>query len=494
MTPDPGDDGAPVVIGVDVATADVRVVCVDAYGVVRARGTAALPPPRRGDDGASDQDARAWWPATVSAIRAALAALPGGGERVRGLAIAATSGTVALVDAAGEPLGPALMYDDRRAADLTAVAYEAGRGRFVALGLQSSGIGAVGRIAWLVGQHRAVESAARLCHTSDLLGWRLTGAPVPADWNSALKSGFDAARGEWVHEALEAVGVASSVLPDVLAPGTAVGHVSAAASLQTGLPVTCEVHLGTTDGCAGQLACGAVTPGHFVGVLGTTYVLKGVSRDLAIDPSGALYSHRHPDGWWLPGGASNTGGEALSGWPRGELARLDEAAADRGPASSVSYPLRRPGERFPFSSAGARGFDIGEPTDDIDRYRAALEGVAFLERLALQRVQTLGIAFQPPLTAAGGGNRSDVWLGIRATVLGHPVRVVDSAETAFGAALLAATGTLHRDLASATAAMVPSGRVVEPTASAAPALEASYARFTEALTDRGWIDASATTG
>ncbi len=67
-----------------------------------------------------------------------------------------------------------------------------------------------------------------------------------------------------------------------------------------------------TDGCAGQIATGAVEPGQFVGVLGTTYVLKGVTRELVTDPAGALYSHRHPDGWWLPGGASNTGGEALA--------------------------------------------------------------------------------------------------------------------------------------------------------------------------------------
>lgn len=484
----PGDDRAPVVMGIDVATADVRVVCVDATGAVLARGSAALSAPQRGDDGASEQDAISWWPATVSAMRESLSALPGGGSRVRGLAIAATSGTVVLVGADGVPLGPALMYDDRRAADLTAVAFDAASDRFAALGLRGSGIGAVGRIGWLVARHREqAEASARLCHSGDLLGWRLTGAPVPADWNSALKSGFDAARGEWVHCALDALDVPASVLPAVLAPGTPVGVVSAAVAAETGLPTTCEVRLGTTDGCAGQLACGAVSPGHFVGVLGTTYVLKGVSRELVVDPTGALYSHRHPDGWWLPGGASNTGGEALARWLRSELPGLDEAAAARGPASIVSYPLRRDGERFPFTSPAARGFQTAEPLDETDRYRAALEGVAFLERLALEHVQALGFAVEPPLTAAGGGNHSEVWLRIRATVLGSSIRVVDSAETAFGAALLAAAGTLHRDLASATRAMVPVGRSVDPIPHEAAALEASYGRFTAALVERGWL-------
>ncbi|NEE36342.1 carbohydrate kinase, partial [Streptomyces sp. SID7982] len=76
------------------------------------------------------------------------------------------------------------------------------------------------------------------------------------------------------------------------------------------------------------------------------------------------------------------------------------------------------------------------------------------ERLALDRVERLGIPVLGPLHAAGGGSRSAVWTAIRATVLDRPVRVVQRAETAFGAALLAATGTLHEDLAASAAAMV----------------------------------------
>lgn len=489
--PHKGDDGTAVVLGIDVATADVRVVCVDAGGRVVARGSDALPAPERLEAGGSQQDAGAWWPATVRAVRSALETLPGGGARVRGLAVAATSGTVALVDTQRRPVGPALMYDDQRGAAITARGYAAASERFARLGLRSSGIGAIGRIGWLVQEYAdEVRRGGRICHTGDLLGWHLVGSPVPADWNSALKSGYDAMAHEWVGTALQAVGVAVEVMPLVLAPGTPIGTVSRDAADQTGLPQTCEVHLGTTDGCAGQLACGTVLPGQFVGVLGTTYVLKGVTRDLVPDPAGTLYSHRHPDGWWLPGGASNTGGEALARWPRETLRRLDEAAAARGPSSIVSYPLQREGERFPFVAPEARGFQVGEPQDDADGYRAALEGVAFLERQAVDRVRALGIPVEPPLTAAGGGSRSDVWLRIRATLLGHRVRVVDTAETAFGAALLAASGSLYADLSTATAAMVPAGRFVEPVADEYHALEQSYATFIRALHDRGWCTVS----
>ncbi|NDZ80769.1 carbohydrate kinase, partial [Streptomyces sp. SID10853] len=50
----------PVVAGVDVATAAVRVVCADARGRVLAAARAPITPPVRGAAGRSEQDARSW--------------------------------------------------------------------------------------------------------------------------------------------------------------------------------------------------------------------------------------------------------------------------------------------------------------------------------------------------------------------------------------------------------------------------------------------------
>lgn len=474
-----------VVAGIDIATAAVRVVCVDGQGRIRAEAREPLPPPRRGAGGRSEQDARAWWPAVAATLRQATAALPSGGREVVAVATSATSGTVVLADGAGEPVGPALMYDDRRAAELNARAQRVGAPRWQALGLSVGPTAALGRIAWLAAEEE--DDDGKLLHTPDLIGRRLTGGPVATDWSHALKSGYDARLGEWPAEVLDALGVPPGWLPPVQPPATEVGTVCAAAAHETGLPVGCSVRLGMTDGCAGQIATGAVRPGQFVGVLGTTYVLKGVTRELVHDPTGALYSHRHPDGWWLPGGASNTGGEALAHVPADRLPALDRAAAARGPASVVTYPLRREGERFPFVSGEARGFVLGTPADEADRHRAELEGVAFLERLAIERVRELGVPVEGPLWAAGGGSRSALWTRVRATALGMPLRVADHAETAFGAALLAASGTLHPDLAASAAAMVRTGRDIDPDETERAALDESYAAFTAALRERGWL-------
>ncbi|WP_328335129.1 FGGY-family carbohydrate kinase [Streptomyces sp. NBC_00455] len=474
----------PVVAGVDVATAAVRVVCADGRGRVLAEARVPIAPPERREGGRSEQDARSWWPATAGALRQATAALPGGGREVTAVAVSATSGTLVPTGPDGEPAGPALMYDDRSAAEVNARAQELGAARWRALGLTVGPTAALGKLVGLAA--RALPGQLVL-HTPDLIGLKLTGHPVATDWSHALKSGYDPRAGEWATEVFDSFDVPSRLLPAVQAPGTRSGAVSAWAAAETGLPAGCEVRLGMTDGCAGQIATGAVDPSRFVGVLGTTYVLKGVTRELVTDPAGALYSHRHPDGWWLPGGASNTGGEAVTGVAAARLPGLDAAAEAQGPAGCVAYPLRREGERFPFVSGAARGFRVGTPRDDTDEYRAALEGVAFLERLAVERVQALGIEVRGPLYAAGGGSRSAVWNRIRATVLNRPLSVAERAETAFGAALLAASGTLHPDLSAAVAAMVGAGRTVDPVERERAALDASYERFVTELRARGWL-------
>jgi ribulose kinase len=68
-----------------------------------------------------------------------------------------------------------------------------------------------------------------------------------------------------------------------------------------------------------------------------------------------------------------------------------------------------------------------------------------------------------------------------------PLRVAANADTAFGAALLAAAGSVHRDLAAASTAMVAAGDLVEPDLAERDALERSYHRFVDSLAERGWI-------
>ena len=485
MTP-PLED---LVAGVDVATGDVRVAVADSEGHVRAFATESLPEQSRPRDGWSEQDPQAWWPCVASALRGVTEELGPDRERIVSLAVSATSGTVMVADDDGQPVGPALMYDDQRASAQAEKAQEAGSRRWESLGLRVSASFGLPKWAWLLEQPEVAARASRVWHVPDLVLARLTGEPQPTDTSHALKSGYDPLRHEWAEEALEALGVPAELLPEVATPTAVVGSVSDDASSETGVPAGCQVRLGMTDSCASQVAAGADHPGSYVSVLGTTLALKGASEDLLHDPTGAVYSHRHPDGWWLPGGASNTGGAALAElFPDADLASMDRQAAEHGPAGCVSYPLTGRGERFPFVQPEARGFCDGTPQSDVERYRATLEGVAFLERLAYAHLSHLGAPPEQSVVVAGAASRSQVWNQVRATALGLPLLVPARAETSFGACILAATGSIHETLSDASAAMVRLEGQVDPSDEERERLDENYRRFVAALQERGWID------
>lgn len=459
-------------VGVDLATAEARAVALDAAGRELAWGRAPLPQPVSPRPGWWEQDAAAWWPAVVAALVQLTSALGERSASIAAVAVSATSGTVAALDSAGRPCGPALTYADQRATG------EAARAGVPA----TSGLA---KWAWLAAHH---PSAARLVHAPDVVVGELVGATAPTDWSHALKSGYDPEAGAWPLDSATAAGLDPSRLPEVLRPATCVGTVAPAAAATTGLPVACEVRLGMTDGCAAQLAAGAATPGRFVSVLGTTLVLKGASVRRIEDGTGAVYSHRHPGGWWLPGGASNVGGGALVAalLAGRDLLGMDTAAEARGPARAVVYPLLGMGERFPFAAPGAERFVVGDVADPVELYRAVMEGVAFVERAGFERLADLGAVAEPPVVVMGGGSRSPVWNRIRATVLGKPLLALMGATTARGAALLATAGALHPDLASAAKAMALGGREIEPEDGEREALEDSYRRFLAEVTSRGW--------
>ncbi|MEU0588845.1 FGGY family carbohydrate kinase [Streptomyces sp. NPDC006132] len=464
-------------LGIDLGTQSVRALLVTADGTVLGSGSAPLTGRREGVR--HEQDPVRWWQALCTASRAALGAAPPG-TPVGGLAVCGTSGTVLLTDGSGRPVSPALMYDDGRAKA------EAARAREAGLAVQDTW--ALPKALRLVGEY---GPGLRLAHQPDLIVARLTGAPPPADSSHALKTGYDVEHESWPEVALAHLGVPDGLLPAVVRPGALLGEVRPAAADATGIPAGTPVLAGMTDGCAAQIASGALRPGSWNSVLGTTLVLKGATRDPVRDPTGVVYNHRAPDGTWLPGGASSVGAGALAAHvPDADPAAMDERARAFEPSGAVAYPLVSPGERFPFRAPDATPLLLGDPADDADRWAALLQGVGFAERLCLDYLHHLGAPLDGPLTFTGGGARSPYWNQLRADILGRPARVPEQTEPALGMAALAAYGVSGAGtLADTAARMVRVRTVLDPRPGRTAAFAEPYARLVRALRERGWLPA-----
>ncbi|GIH15788.1 FGGY-family carbohydrate kinase [Rugosimonospora africana] len=468
-------------LGIDVGTQGARAVLIDGSGGVLGQGSRPLTSVRA--PGRHEQDPRDWTDAVAGACRQALYGAPG--YRVAALAVCATSGTITVVDGRGRPLAPGLMYDDVRAGAQAEAANRAGAELWSRLGYRVQPSWALPKLLWLLAQRPALPPDARLRHQSDVVtGW-LAGNPVATDWSHALKSGYDLLELRWPAELLDALGVPQPLLPDVVAPGQVIGTVGVAAAAETGLPPGTPIVAGMTDGCASQLAAGVVAAGSWNCVLGTTLVFKGVTPALVRDPEGAVYSHRAADGSWLPGGASSVGAGYLAhAFGDADHERLDALARSVESTAPVLYPLVGRGERFPFVAPQAESFALGEISGTAEHYAAALQGVAFIERLGFDYLSHLGMPVDT-VTLTGGGSASRYWCQVQADVLGRPVSVTRHADAAFGMAVLASRRDSRQAGELARTAAKPV--VIEPRAHAAGAYTGRYLELVDELTRRAWL-------
>ena len=477
------DRPSEVWLGLDLGTQSARALAVTARGEVVGAGTQPLEGRRSGTR--HEQDPEAWWRAIAAASSEATQTL--GAAAVRGVAVDATSGTILLVDRAGAPITPGLMYDDARAAGYLDRVNAAGEHVWAQLGygrMQPSW--ALPKLLWLLEAYPRRPGGARLAHQADFVGGRLVGHEVPADLSNALKTGAHLIEERWPDAVMDSLGVPLDLLPRLVRSGTVIGAVGHAAAAATGIPAGTPVVAGMTDGCAAQLGAGALRPGRWNSVLGTTLVLKGVTHELIADPLGAVYSHRAPNGDWLPGGASSCGAGIIARDFAGrDLEALSRAASAYEPSAMLAYPLAAAGERFPFVDPEARGFTIGGDGSEADRFAAVLQGVGYVERLCYDYLELLGAPVGGDLLLTGGAARNEYWCQLRADILGRPVALPENSEPALGMAVLAAS--VGRDPADVAAEMVRIRVTIDPRSGSAGRFDASYVRLVEELESRGWL-------
>ena len=479
--------------GIDVGTQGARCILVGNDGRVLGEGecpfqgeAAALPA------GWFEQEPGSWTNAVKAALGQALSALdrgPSCGDRVAAVGVTSTSGSLCVLDAQRRPLVPAIMYNDSRSAPEAEAVQEAGKGLATRLGYRFGSSFALPKILWLRRNRPGVygQAALFLSPTDYIIGW-LTGNWARSDQTNALKWGYDLLEDRWPDFIEEGLGLSLARFPIVQKPATLAGNVTPERGAEVGLPEGVPVAAGMTDGCASQVSSGAVSPGQYTTTIGTTMVVKGVSERLLLDPMGRIYCHRHPAGWWLPGGASNTGAECLAAeFGPEETRNLSARALDSSPTDLVAYPLVGRGERFPFVSAAAQGFLLGAPRHRLELFASYLEGVACLERLAFETLTGLGAEIGDVVLSAGGGSRSDAWLQIRADTLSKTVQRPAVAGAAMGAAILAASLEEHPSLTDAVRAMVRIEREVEPRPGKVGAYTAKYERFRQECRERGYL-------
>ena len=479
----------PLFLGVDVSTTGVKALLVDDVGRVAASASSplALASPR---PLWSEQHPRDWWAATVASIRAALERSVIAPERIAAVGLTGQMHGLVLLDDAGEPLRPAILWNDQRtAAECDEIRARVGRERLIALTGNDALTGFTApKLLWV--RRHEPEVYARTRHIllpKDYVRYRLTGAYAldKADGSGTIL--FDLRARDWSPEMLAALDIPPAWLPPTFEGTEITSVVSADAAVVTGLPAGTPVVAGAGDQAAQAVGVGAVLPGAVALTLGTSGVVFAPTDAPLVEPEGRLHAFCHavPGRWHLMGVMLSAAGSLQ--WYRDTLApglpfEALMAEAEEAPPGSegLLFLPYLTGERTPHPDALARGAWVGLTSRHRRAHltRALLEGVAFGLRDGFALLRAAGLGAAGEVRVSGGGARSRLWRQILASVLGVELVSVAAAEgAAYGAALLAGVGAGAWPDVDAACTLVATGERIMPDADERAVYDHLYAHY-----------------
>jgi xylulokinase len=470
-------DAAPLVIGVDLGTGGPKVALAGARGDLIGLESASVPTRILPGAGA-EQDPDDWWHAVADCVRRLLASHPGSAERVKAICFSSQWGGTVPVDEQGRATHPALIWMDGRGAcyarevtggwpALPGSGYNARKLRaWVATtggAPTRTGQDPVGQTLWLAHQRPEAYMKARyLLDVPEYLTMRASGRAVATADTAVLRwctDNRDPRRVRWDVSLAAAAGIDLAKLPEIVAPATVAGTLTAQAALDLSVPADVKVITGTGDTTAAALGAGAVVdyvPHLYIGTSAwlTCHVphkKTDVFRNIAAMPSVV------PDRYWVAT-IQNVAGKAIDwlidnvldqhGPARSAqaLAELNALAAKAPPGShGVIFTPWLNGERTPVDDVTLRGgwLNLSLQTRREDLARAVFEGIAYNTRWMLDAVEHFTGRTGPrglgPIRFIGGGATSRLWCQTLADILRRPIDQVEhpAAANARGAALLA---------------------------------------------------------
>ncbi|WP_426688318.1 xylulokinase [Rhodanobacter ginsengiterrae] len=434
-------------IGIDLGTSGVKAVLLDRGGALRASALAPLsvsqPHPRW-----SEQDPEQWWQATLTAMDQLLqqvVQLDMSPAAIEAIGLSGQMHGATLLDARGQVLRPAILWNDGRSAAECAELESLTNFRVITGNLAMPGFTAP-KLLWLR-QHEP-EVFARIDKVllpKDYLRYRLSGdfATDPSDAAGTLW--LDVARREWSPAMLTACGLSKEQMPTVIEGPRVTGHLRGELARRWSMGEV-AIAAGAGDNAAGAIGMGVVRPGQAMLSLGTSGVFFAVSDGFHARPQQAVHSFCHalPDTWHLMSVMLNAASclDVAARWGGYAAIRSMLEAAQLAPMD-VQRPWFLPylnGERTPHNDVDAAGtfYGLTSATRREDMAHAVLEGVGLGLLDGIEAVRAAGVD-TGPISVIGGGTRSIYWLQMLADIIGKPLQLHDGGEVgpALGAARLA---------------------------------------------------------
>jgi glycerol kinase len=443
------------VLALDQGTTSSRAIVFDRWG--RSRGQAQLEFPQHfPKPGWVEHDPEDIWETTRKVTLGALARARVKGSDIAAIGITNQRETTVLWDRkTGRPIAPAIVWQDRRTADLCAQLKRRGleplfrRKTGLLLDPYFSGT----KLTWLLqhvpGARRRAERGELAFGTIDTwLMWKLTGGRVHAtDVSNASRTLLLNLRtGDWDDELLRILKIPRAILPSVRASSEVYGHAEA-------IPALREVPISGVAGDqqAALFGQACFTPGRAKNTYGTgCFLLLHTGRKPVASKNNLLTTiawklgAKGPLEYALEGSVFIGG--AVVQWLRDGLGVIQRSPDAEGLAARVAdnggvyFVPAFTGLGAPHWDAAARGLIIGltRGTTAAHVARAALESIAYQSADLLGAMESDAGLKLRELRVDGGATANNRLLQFQSDLLRVPViRPRTTETTALGAAYLA---------------------------------------------------------
>ncbi len=443
-----------LILAIDQGTTSSRAIVFDRSLGIRGIGQQEFAQ-HFPQSGWVEHDPEDIWATTLATSRAALTAAKAEARNIAAIGITNQRETCVIWDrTTGKPIHRALVWQDRRTADVCARLKADGAEPMIATrtGLVLDPYFSGTKLAWLLdnvpGARAAADAGKLAAGTIDtFLLWRLTGGKVHATdaTNASRTLLYDFAKGQWDDELLKLFRVPRTLLPEVLDSAGDYG-VADAALLGAAIPLRGVAG----DQQAALIGQGCFSPGMMKSTYGTgCFALMNTGTTPVPSRSKLLTTVAYQlDGQrtYALEGAIFIAGAAVQ-WLRDGLKIISSAeqsgelAASADPHQAVTLVPAFVGLGAPYWNAEARGalFGLTRATGPAEMARAALESVCYQTRdlVDAMRRDWPG-AEQTVLRVDGGMVASDWTMQFLADILASPIdRPAILESTALGAAWLA---------------------------------------------------------
>lgn len=484
--------GNPLLMGIDLGTTCIKVMVFQQNGVVMAQASASTPI-HHPEPGRAHYLPEELWMHTVELIRNVLSQLERPQELVS-VAVASVGEAGVALDAKHQPLGESIAWFDTRSAPQSKwLEEQVGRERLYAItGLHAESIYSLCKLLWIrEHQPQVFEQMRCWLNLSDYIAFCLSGEEASERTQASRTLCLDLNNGQRSEEVLDAAGIAKELWAPLRPNGAALGQISKAAQEATGLPAHTVVGVGGHDHVIGAIAAGVAQPGQTLDSMGTAEAVFSLLPPTT--PAAELRQLGYSLGMYEIGGVRGrysltglyTSGASIDWFlgiinAQGSYKELTAEAerAPRGSRGACFMPhLRLAGAPDPDSRSGGAFIGLSTYHNRGMLFRALLEGLCYEHRRVLEPLLRYGGAPDPQyVQLIGGGAQNNLWLRIKASVLGRPLHVLHMSQfVCLGAAMLGGLAKgVYPNLDAALSVLPRQYDVVEPQAAAMEFYDSLY--------------------